>query len=102
MSSEFAEMYPVFTFASGPTNSMRGAAYLSGVKDAIVVDIGGTTADCGILIKGFPRQSSAVVEVGEVRTNFRMPDVFSFGLGIYFTQVEEKITVIRWRIESCY
>ncbi|ALJ80369.1 hydantoinase/oxoprolinase N-terminal domain-containing protein [Ketogulonicigenium vulgare] len=81
MEAEFAEKFPVLTFASGPTNSMRGAAFLSGVKDAIVVDIGGTTADVGSLQKGFPRQATVAVEVGGVRTNFRMPDVFSIGLG---------------------
>lgn len=53
----------MFTFASGPTNSMRGAAFLSGVQDAIVVDIGGTTTDVGVLKEGFPRQSSARVKV---------------------------------------
>jgi len=78
---EQAARFPVLTFASGPTNSMRGAAFLSGVTDAIVVDIGGTTADVGLLQKGFPRQASMAVEVGGVRTNFRMPDVFSIGLG---------------------
>jgi N-methylhydantoinase A/oxoprolinase/acetone carboxylase beta subunit len=31
MSADFAERYPVLTFASGPTNSMRGAAFLSGL-----------------------------------------------------------------------
>jgi N-methylhydantoinase A/oxoprolinase/acetone carboxylase beta subunit len=60
---------------------MRGAAFLSGVADAIVVDIGGTTSDVGSLHKGFPRQATVAVEVGGVRTNFRMPDVFSIGLG---------------------
>lgn len=72
---------PVFTFASGPTNSMRGAAFLSGVQDAIVIDIGGTTTDVGVLKEGFPRQSSARVKIGGVNTNFRMPDVLSVGLG---------------------
>lgn len=81
MDAEFAERFPVLTFASGPTNSMRGAAFLSGVQDAIVVDIGGTTSDVGSLQKGFPRQATVAVEVGGVRTNFRMPDVFSIGLG---------------------
>lgn len=81
MDAEFAENFPVLTFASGPTNSMRGAAFLSGVADAIVVDIGGTTSDVGSLHKGFPRQATVAVEVGGVRTNFRMPDVFSIGLG---------------------
>ena len=81
MSADYAEKYPVFTFASGPTNSMRGAAFLSSVKEAIVVDIGGTTSDVGMLVHGFPREASIAVKVGGVRTNFRMPDVHSFGLG---------------------
>ncbi|APH73765.1 hydantoinase/oxoprolinase N-terminal domain-containing protein [Aquibium oceanicum] len=81
MDAATAERFPVLTFASGPTNSMRGAAFLSGVSEAIVIDIGGTTADVGSLQKGFPRQAPMAVEVGGVRTNFRMPDVFSIGLG---------------------
>jgi N-methylhydantoinase A/oxoprolinase/acetone carboxylase beta subunit len=81
MSAEFVEKYPVLTFASGPTNSMRGAAFLSGLKDAVVVDIGGTTSDVGVLAHGFPREASVAVRIGGVRTNFRMPDVLSFGLG---------------------
>ena len=81
MDAAYAERFPVLTFASGPTNSIRGAAFLSGVSDAIVVDIGGTTSDVGALHKGFPRPATMAVEVGGVRTNFRMPDVFSMGLG---------------------
>ena len=81
MSADFAEQYPVLTFASGPTNSMRGAAFLSGRQDAIVVDVGGTTSDVGALTHGFPREASVAVDIGGVRTNFRMPDVLSFGLG---------------------
>jgi N-methylhydantoinase A/oxoprolinase/acetone carboxylase beta subunit len=81
MDASYAEKFPVLTFASGPTNSMRGAAFLSGVSEAVVVDIGGTTSDVGSLHRGFPRQATVAVEVGGVRTNFRMPDVFSFGLG---------------------
>jgi N-methylhydantoinase A/oxoprolinase/acetone carboxylase beta subunit len=60
---------------------MRGAAYLSGVEDGFVVDIGGTTTDVGALVRGFPRPAAPSVEVGGVRTNFRMPDVLSTGLG---------------------
>jgi N-methylhydantoinase A/oxoprolinase/acetone carboxylase beta subunit len=81
MTAEYAERYPVLTFASGPTNSMRGAAFLSGVQDAMVVDVGGTTSDVGMLVHGFPREASVAVDIGGVRTNFRMPDVLSFGLG---------------------
>lgn len=81
MTIEFAERYPVATFASGPTNSMRGAAFLSGEENCAVVDIGGTTADVGMLQHGFPREASVAVKVGGVRTNFRMPDVLSLGIG---------------------
>lgn len=81
MSIEYAKKYPVLTIASGPTNSLRGAAYLSGIKDGIVVDVGGTTTDVGVLSKGFPRESSSAAEMGGVRTNFRMPDLLAVGLG---------------------
>jgi N-methylhydantoinase A/oxoprolinase/acetone carboxylase beta subunit len=81
MSSEFAERYPILTFASGPTNSMRGGAFLSGAQDAVIVDIGGTTSDIGVLVKGFPREAATEVEIADVRTNFRMPDIISLGLG---------------------
>ncbi|MDQ6525361.1 hydantoinase/oxoprolinase family protein [Nocardioides sp. LHD-245] len=81
MSSEEAVRFPVLTLGSGPTNSMRGACSLAGIADAIVVDVGGTSADVGILVDGFPRESTAAVEVGGVRTNFRMPDLISIGLG---------------------
>ena len=73
--------FPVSTFASGPTNSMRGAAFLTGAADALVLDIGGTTADAGALVNGFPRESAIAVDIGGVRTNFRMPDILSIGLG---------------------
>ncbi|MEZ4657482.1 MAG: hydantoinase/oxoprolinase family protein [Caldilineaceae bacterium] len=81
MNADFATDYPVLTFASGPTNSMRGAAFLSGLKDAIVIDVGGTTTDVGVLQQGFPRVAGLAVSIGGVRTNFRMPDTLSIGLG---------------------
>ena len=81
MSADFVSAYPALTFASGPTNSLRGAYKLTGLKDAIVVDIGGTTSDIGVLQGGFPRESNTVIEIGGVRTNFRMPDILAIGLG---------------------
>jgi N-methylhydantoinase A/oxoprolinase/acetone carboxylase beta subunit len=76
-----AAAYPVLTIGSGPTNSMRGAAFLTGVRDAIVLDVGGTTTDVGVLANGFPRESSVAVDIGGARTNFRMPDILALGLG---------------------
>ena len=43
---------------------MRGATFLCNVKDAIVIDIGGTTTDVGVVLDtGFPRQASTRVKV---------------------------------------
>jgi N-methylhydantoinase A/oxoprolinase/acetone carboxylase beta subunit len=81
MSAGYAARHPVLTFASGPSNSMRGAAYLSGTTDGFVVDVGGTTTDVGALRNGWPRPAALGVEVGGVRTSFRMPDVVSIALG---------------------
>jgi N-methylhydantoinase A/oxoprolinase/acetone carboxylase beta subunit len=81
MSAEMAMALPVMSFASGATNSMRGAAFLSGLADTMVVDVGGTSSDVGQLRRGFPREANSVVEIGEVRTLFRMPDLLSIGLG---------------------
>jgi len=46
-----AEKYPIKTFSSGPTNSMRGASFLACLaaggkarkETALVLDVGGTT-----------------------------------------------------------
>ena len=81
MRASVAETFPVYSFASGPTNSMRGAAFLSKRTDALVIDVGGTTTDIGCLRHGFPREANNVVEIGGVRTLFRMPDLLSLGLG---------------------
>ncbi|MGO9190398.1 MAG: hydantoinase/oxoprolinase N-terminal domain-containing protein [Streptosporangiaceae bacterium] len=81
MALEHALRYPVLTIGSGPANSIRGAAFLSGTKDALVVDVGGTSADVGVLVNGFPRESSQGVEIGGIRTNFRMPDLVTIALG---------------------
>jgi N-methylhydantoinase A/oxoprolinase/acetone carboxylase beta subunit len=81
MSADLGAALPVTSFASGATNSMRGAAFLSGLADAMVIDVGGTSTDIGQLRRGFPREANSVVEVGGVRTLFRMPDLLSIALG---------------------
>ncbi|KAF2118207.1 hypothetical protein BDV96DRAFT_488522 [Lophiotrema nucula] len=88
MSGEAASRLPIRTFSSGPTNSMRGAAFLVGnetqeTREAMmVIDVGGTTTDVGLLLaNGFPRQQAAYSELSGVRMNFSYPDVKSIGLG---------------------
>ncbi|MCE4598793.1 MAG: hydantoinase/oxoprolinase family protein [Desulfurococcales archaeon] len=95
ISAEMAEKYPIFTVAAAVSNSVRGAYVLTGLKDAIVVDTGGTTTNIGVLEKGFPRESSSPVVLGGVRTSFMMPDFVSIGVagGSIVKQEDNKVTV---------
>lgn len=87
LSGEAAARLPIRTFSSGPTNSMRGAAFLMRGEEregqaVMVVDVGGTTTDVGLLLaNGFPRQQAAYSELAGVRMNFSCPDIKSIGLG---------------------
>ena len=81
MALDHALRYPVLTIGSGPANSIRGAAFLTGITDVLVADVGGTSTDVGVLVNGFPRESSQGVEIGGIRTNFRMPDLVTIALG---------------------
>jgi N-methylhydantoinase A/oxoprolinase/acetone carboxylase beta subunit len=81
MALDYAVRFPILTIGSGPANSIRGAAFLTGRTDALVADVGGTSTDFGMLVNGFPRESTSAVDIGGVSTNFRMPDVLAIALG---------------------
>ncbi len=61
--SDICAKWPIKTFASGVTNSMVGASFLTGIKDAVVVDIGGTTTDIGIIKNGRPKLQYANINL---------------------------------------
>jgi N-methylhydantoinase A/oxoprolinase/acetone carboxylase beta subunit len=92
MAPGFARDTPILTIGSGPSNSLRGAAALTGRTDVLVADVGGTSTDVGSLTRGFPRESAAGVTVGGVRTNFRMPDLVSVAVGGGTTIVDGELT----------
>lgn len=73
--------YPVLTISAGPTNSFIGGVRLAAIDSAIVVDIGGTSTDVGLVRKGFPIRSLNKSNIGGVSLNFSMPDVLSIALG---------------------
>jgi N-methylhydantoinase A/oxoprolinase/acetone carboxylase beta subunit len=60
LSLEQCARLPVFTFASGSTNSMIGAAHLTGIQNGIAIDVGGTSTDIGMIVNGRPKQTHAV------------------------------------------
>ncbi|MBS0621749.1 MAG: hydantoinase/oxoprolinase family protein [Verrucomicrobia bacterium] len=81
ISLEEAIELPVLTLCAGPTNSFVGAAHLAQLQDAVIVDIGGTSTDIGVVQGGFARRSLNQSEVGGVRLSFPMPDVLSLSVG---------------------
>ena len=81
MSEELARQAPVETILSGPAASVCGAQFLSGVRDGLVVDIGGTTADIALLIDGQPMVAAKGARVGDWVTNVRAIDIETVGLG---------------------
>jgi N-methylhydantoinase A/oxoprolinase/acetone carboxylase beta subunit len=81
MALEHARRFPVLTIGSGPASGMRGAAFLSGVEDGLVIDVGGSRTDVGVLVSGFPRESAGPARIAGVRVALWMPDVRTLPLG---------------------
>lgn len=81
MTMDEAVAYPIKTIGAGPTNSFIGAARLCGLSDAIIVDIGGTSTDIGIVQSGYARSSLQAASIGGISLNFAMPDMLSLAIG---------------------
>lgn len=98
-----ALLYPVLTISAGPTNSFIGSAKLAQLQNAIVVDVGGSTIDVGLVLNGIPQRSSEVSEVAGIPLNFPMPDVLSIsvGGGSYVTIKDDFHQKIKIGPESC-
>src|SRR3954447_23842530 len=73
--------FPLLMVSSGPASGMRGAAFLSGMEEAVVVDVGGRSTNVGVLVHGFPRSSSLPTQIGGVPLDFRMPDFINVPFG---------------------
>jgi len=81
MATPAARLRPVETILSGPACSVLGGARLAGVKEGIVVDVGGTTTDVAVLSGGHPRMVQGGVSVGPWRAGVRSAQVLTRGLG---------------------
>jgi N-methylhydantoinase A/oxoprolinase/acetone carboxylase beta subunit len=81
MKAEIALEYPVETILSGPAASVVGAAFLTGLNDFIVADMGGTTTDIAVVTGGAPLMSDQGALVGVWRTMVEAVDVRTSGLG---------------------
>lgn len=81
VSAAFARHRPIETILSGPAASLVGARHMTGLDNAIVSDIGGTTTDVAVLDKGRPRLDPNGATVGGFRTMVEAVAMRTFGLG---------------------
>jgi len=81
VSAAFARQRPIETILSGPAASLVGARHMTGLDNAVVSDIGGTTTDVAVLDKGRPRLDPEGATVGGYRTMVEAVAMRTFGLG---------------------
>jgi len=81
MSSAMAKQRPVETILSGPAASVAGARHLTCIKDALVVDMGGTTTDTAILANNLVTLNEKGSNVGGHRTHVKALEIRTAGLG---------------------
>ena len=81
ISAAEARLRPIETILSGPAASLVGARFLTGLDNAVVSDIGGTTTDVAILDAGRPRLDENGAVVGGYRTMVQAVAMRTYGLG---------------------
>jgi N-methylhydantoinase A/oxoprolinase/acetone carboxylase beta subunit len=81
MSAKMAKQQPVETILSGPAASVAGARHLTGIKDALVVDMGGTTTDTATLKDNLVSLNEKGSNVGGHRTHVKALEIRTAGLG---------------------
>lgn len=105
MSESYAREFPVQTALSGPAASMAGAMFLTGLKEAAVVDVGGTTSDIGFIEDGRVAVCDDGARIGDWDTHIQAVEMLTTGLGgdseIVFERLDwilgpRRITPVSW------
>ena len=81
IAADVARERPIETILSGPAATLVGAAFLTGSKDALVSDIGGTTTDIAVMKNGTPRLDPLGARVGGFQTMVQAVAMRTIGLG---------------------
>ena len=76
-----ARARPIETILSGPAASVSGARLLTGLDEALVMDVGGTTTDCAILHEGRVAIAEDGARVGDGTVSVDVVDMITVGLG---------------------
>ena len=78
---EAIRMTPIDTALSGPAASMIGTTNLTGLENAVISDMGGTTTDTGTVIDNRVELSPDGALVGKWKLMIRSANLNTFGLG---------------------
>lgn len=81
VSAAVAAQRPVETILSGPAASVVGACRLTGLADAVVVDMGGTTSDIALMQGGMVATSREGAQVGGWHTRVHSVEIRTAGIG---------------------
>ncbi|HHY40885.1 MAG TPA: hydantoinase/oxoprolinase family protein [Syntrophaceticus sp.] len=81
MSESVARERPIETLLSGPAASIYGAVYCGKAKDALVLDMGGTTTDIAVLTNEVPKINDEGAVVGGWRTRVKAAEINTYGIG---------------------
>jgi len=81
MGAKMAKQRPVETILSGPAASVAGARHLTGITNALVVDMGGTTTDTAALKDNRVSLNESGSNVGGNRTHVKALEIRTAGLG---------------------
>lgn len=81
MHADFARERPIETILSGPAASIVGGLFLSGVSDALLLDMGGTTTDIAQVEHGQVRMRTSGATVGSWHTQLQAAQIATFGIG---------------------
>lgn len=81
MSTDYACEHPVETLLCGPAASIRGAMELCPEKNAVIIDMGGTTSDVALVKNGIPVTVTEGVQIGSWKTFVQGMFIDTFGLG---------------------
>ena len=81
MNEESARDYPVETILCGPAASVLGSMHLAGSRNAVIVDMGGTTTDIAVVRNGEPVTADGGISIGGWKTFVKGMKIETIGLG---------------------
>jgi DUF917 family protein len=101
MMVEEAITKPLLAYSSGQINSIRGAGMLGDFHDALVVDIGGTTTDVGLLQNNSPHMTNLhkQEEGVEFIIDCAHHNTIALGGGSIITLVDNEINLLKYSLQ---